>query len=83
MILEENWAVEYGRAAEFFRQQPDLMPREQGFQSPSCIITLTPIVPDAQSIWATPRTILRIEGPEQDAKELYRRFFLRFLSAGG
>ena len=83
MVLEENWAVPHGRAAEFFQQQPDLKPHEQGFQGPSCTITLTPIIPDSQSIWAMPRTLLRIEGPEQDVKELYRRFFLRFLSAGG
>ena len=33
--------------------------------------------------WAIRRTCVRCEDEEDAVKEVYRRFFLRFLSAGG
>ena len=82
MTIEENWAVAMERVQAFFAQQPDVTTTRNGFLYGDCRITL--VVLDGQmGPWAMPRTLIRIEGPEAEAKAIYHRFFLRFLSAGG
>ena len=82
MILDENWAVSIDRVRFFFAQQPDITPDADAFLFGACRISLTAC---EGSLGAFPlqRTRLHIEGPEDEVKSIYHRFFMRFLSAGG
>ena len=82
MLLNENWAVKADRIREFFRSQEDVTESEGIFFYKSCRIILTSLPPQA-GIFAVSRTKLQIDGPDEDAREIHHRFFLRFLSAGG
>ena len=83
MVKEENWAIDPERARVFFAEQPDAEATADGFQLNGCRVTLTPVSGVLLGKWATPRTIIRFEGDEEAVEAIYRRFFLRFLSAGG
>ena len=83
MVLEENWSIPLHRARDFLCAQPDITPSPQGFQFRSCKISLTPDSAILLDRWEQKRTILRIEGPEEEVHQIHRRFFLQFLSAGG
>ena len=83
MLYNENWAVETGRISAFFLQQPDVLQTEYGFQFGSCRITLEPLPPSGTGYFTVSRTRVRMEGPEEETKQIHSRFFLRFLSAGG
>ena len=83
MRRDENWAVEVGRIRAFFRQQADVHEEDGRFISGSCIITLIPRTESAMNKWQLPRTQIIFEGSEDDVEAIHRRFFLRFLSAGG
>ena len=83
MTIDENWGIAIHRVRAFFDAQPDVMPWGNGYRYHHCTITLTEIPPSQQSILAIPRTQLLIEGPDEEAAAIHRRFFLRFLSAGG
>ena len=83
MIIEENWAIEPARVRAFFAQQPDAAQILEGFSIRGCTVTLTETEGNLLGKWAIRRTCVRFEGEEADVKEVYRRFFLRFLSAGG
>ena len=80
---DENWAVALDRIAAFFHEQPDVQAEGDSFRYRSCVISIGAVAGQAMGKWALPRTRLIFEGGEQDVKELHRRFFLRFLSAGG
>ena len=82
MRIEENWAVPAHRIDAFFRQQPDVSPAENGFRFGDCQITLTPL-PMTEGFFAVHRTLVVMEGAEEPLRQIYRRFFLQFLSAGG
>ena len=82
MLLDENWAISAERIREFFRSQRDVTESESIFFYKSCRITLTSLPPQA-GIFSVPRTQVRMDGPEDEVHEIHRRFFLRFLSAGG
>ena len=83
MRKDEVWAVEPKQVLSFFQDQPDLEKTETGFRFAACQITLTALPRKGEGFWRIPQTRVVIEGPDADANTIYRRFFLRFLSAGG
>ena len=83
MVYDENWAVETGRVAAFFLDQPDVEQTHDGFRFGGCRITLESLPPAGSGFWAIARTRVRMEGPQEDTTQIHSRFFLRFLSAGG
>ena len=83
MRREENWAVDEGRIRAFFVAQPDVAQTEDGFTFGGCQIRLIPVSGQLLGKWQQQRTIVIMEGPEVDLSQIYQRFFLRFLSAGG
>lgn len=83
MRRDENWAIDIARIHAFFREQPDVQEEQDCFRFGKCIITLIPHSASAMGKWEIPRTQVIIEGTEDDIQIIHRRFFLRFLSAGG
>lgn len=83
MLIDENWAVGEERIRDFFCSQNDVTELEDGFRYASCRITVTPLSDAQTGIFTCPRTQIRMEGDEEDVQVIHRRFFLRFLSAGG
>ena len=83
MVMEENWVISEARMAEFLSRQPDVTPAQDGFVFRDCRILLTALSHNALGKWPIPRTRVVITGREDDAREIHRRLFLRFLSAGG
>ena len=83
MVMEENWGISEARMAEFLSRQPDVTPAQDGFVFLDCRILLTALSHNALGKWPIPRTRVVITGSEDDAREIHRRLFLRFLSAGG
>ena len=83
MVKEENWAIDPARARAFFAKQPDAVVSEDSIRIGGCRVTLTPVSGVLLGKWAMPRTLIRFEGDEEAVEAIHRRFFLRFLSAGG
>ena len=83
MIIDENWAVAPERVRAFFGEFPYAQVTPDGFVLDGCVIRLTPIDATLFGKWSMKRTGVRMEGPEEAVEALYRKFFLRFLSAGG
>lgn len=83
MLIDENWAVAITRIEAFFVEQPDVSSHINGYRYGDCTITLIPIEPQNDAPFALPRTRIIIEGPDDEVRVIHRRFFLRFLSAGG
>ena len=83
MRKEENWAIEESRIRDFFSAQPDVSETEEGFVFGQCRIQLIPVSSQFFGKWPQQRTIVIMEGPEEDTSQIHQRFFLRFLSAGG
>ena len=83
MHRDENWAVDAERIRAFFRSQADVREQEGVFLFGSCRITLLPQTGSAMNKWALARTRILFDGDDQDVRDIHRRFFLRFLSAGG
>ena len=83
MRREGNWAVDEDRIRAFLVAQPDVAQAEDGFTFGSCQIRLIPFSGQLFGKWQQQRTIVIMEGPEADISQIYQRFFLRFLSAGG
>ena len=83
MRKDEVWAVSPEKIEAFFRQQPDVAETGREFRYAACRIVLTALPPRGEGFWNIPQTRIVLEGPEQDLSTIYRRFFLRFLSAGG
>ena len=83
MRRDENWAIEPGRICAFFRRQEDVREEDGRFIFASCSITLIPRTGNAMHKWQIPRTQIIFEGNDADVEAIHRRFFLRFLSAGG
>ena len=83
MLLDENWAISSERIREFFRSQRDVTESKSIFFYKNCRITLTPLPPSQTGIFAISRTQILMDGPETEVREIHKRFFLRFLSAGG
>ena len=83
MIIEENWAVDPWRVRAFFAEQPDAAETLDGFSVGGCTVTISEVEGSLLGKWAIQRTCIRFEGDEAEVKAVHRRFFLRFLSAGG
>ena len=83
MILEENWAVDPRRVRAFFEDQEDSIPIPEGFRLGACTVTITEAESSLFGKWPMRRSILCFEGDDEAVQEIYRRFFLTFLSAGG
>ena len=83
MIIEENWAIEPSRVRAFFAELADAVEIPEGFCVNGCTVTLSETEGSLLGKWAIRRTCIRFEGEEAAVKEVHRRFFLRFLSAGG
>ena len=83
MIIEENWAIDPKRVRDFFASQPDGVQTPEGVAINGCTVSLQETEGSLIGKWAIRRTCVRFEGEEAAVKEVYRRFFLRFLSAGG
>ena len=83
VVIDENWGIPMERIRQFFARQPDAVQTENGFCCGDCRVTLTPLPGHTVGPWPMPRTRVQIEGTEEAAKALHRKFFLRFLSAGG
>ena len=83
MVIEENWGISEARMAEFLSGQPDVLRTQDGFVFRDCRIVLTALSHNVMGKWPIPRTRVVITGSEDDAREIHRRLFLRFLSAGG
>ena len=83
MRREETWAVDEDRIRAFFVAQPDVAQTEDGFTFGSCQIRLIPVSGQLFGKWQQQRTIVIMDGPEEDTAQIYQRFFLQFLSAGG
>ena len=82
MTVEENWAVAAERVRDYFVQEMNAKLVSDGLLCDGCRISLSPCEGKV-GIWKIPRTQIRIEGPDEDVKALYHRFYIRFISAGG
>ena len=84
MVKDEIWSISIGRIRAFFREQTDVTAESENcFTFGSCRILLTELEPGGVGIWAVSRSRVQMEGEDEDVKKIHRRFFLRFLSAGG
>lgn len=83
MRKTEIWSVELHRIADFFQDQADGRQTESGFVFDDCRITLTELAERRVAGMRLPRTQITFEGEEASVSAIYRRFLLRFLSAGG
>lgn len=83
MVKEENWAIDQERVRAFFADQPGAVETEDGFLLDDCQVTLRESSGLLMGKWASPRTVIRFAGEPEAVQAVYRRFFLRFLSAGG
>ena len=82
MRINENWAVSTARIEAFFNEQPDVSCCDGVYKFGDCTITLMPDMGNIGAITVS-RTQVCFEGPDEQVKDIYKRFFLRFLSAGG
>ena len=83
MIREENWAVPVERIRDFFRSQPDVVEWNGAFYWRTCRICTGAVEHRLLGSLRIPRTLVEMTGEAEDVEEIHRRFFLRFLSAGG
>ncbi len=83
MRKEEIWAISPEQAKVFFQQQPDMDETAQGFRFIDCSVTVEKLPSKGEGFWRMPQTRITMEGPEKDLNQIYRRFFMQFLSAGG
>ena len=84
MVKEEVWSVPIGRVRKFFLSLHDVSELEEDvFSFGNCRISLSALPPSGGGMWAVSRTKLCLEGEAEDVTQIYHRFFLQFLSAGG
>lgn len=83
MQKSELWAVERNRIADFFRVQEDVSQTAEDFQFRSCRIRLEQLPGRPVGALSFHQTRITFEGEEADLNQIYRRFFMRFISAGG
>jgi hypothetical protein len=83
MIYDETWGIQFPRIREYFLEQSgvtELSETEYSYLGAS--ISLQPLPPRQMGSVHIARTRVVISG-ESDADDIHRRFFMRFLSAGG
>ena len=84
MKYDETWAVDITRIERFFLSMENAEKTAGDLiRCCKCSVKLTALSGHAVGPVEVPRTRVEITGEEAAAKELYRRFFLRFISAGG
>lgn len=83
MERSENWAVDCRRIVQFFRTQPDMQETDFGFLAGSCEVHLTKLADHQVGSLYFPQTNMTLRGEPQEVEEVYHRFFMRFVSAGG
>ena len=83
MVINEKWAISVKEVSTFFQEQKDVNISEDGFRYQDCRITFTGLDELIFGKWKMPKTSIQFEGSEESVNTIYRRFFLRFLSAGG
>ena len=78
----ETWAIAFERIEAFFLAQDDLRPIGPGsFRGQGCTVLLVRLPDRPLGPLTVPQTRVEISGGAAEA--VYRRFFLRFVSAGG
>lgn len=83
MQRSEIWAVDCSRVEDFFRSQPDVNPTGGEFRYGSCEIRLESLPLRRMGGLSFPQTCVSFNGEEENVNEIYHRFFMRFVSAGG
>lgn len=83
MEYREKWAVSLERIEGFFHEQPDTEAASGGFHYRSCRISLTALPSWLLGPVMVPYTLVEMSGGDEDTETIHRRFFLRFVSAGG
>lgn len=83
MEYHENWAVSLDRIERFFREQPDVDAGAEGFSFGDCRIRLTELPSRPLGPVMVPYTLVEMTGSDSDTEKIHKRFFLRFISAGG
>ena len=83
MEIRESWAVSRDRIERFFLEQPEVIAETEGFSFGDCLIRLTDLPPRRLGPVEMSYTLVEMTGGDRDTEEIYRRFFLRFISAGG
>lgn len=82
--IHEVWGVSKARLAEYFRSQEDVLPcGDTLFLFGGCTIRLVELPERVAGPLSFPNTRVEFQGPENDTREIYRRFVLQFISAGG
>ena len=80
---DEVWGVALWRCREFFASQKDVETlNENRFRYGDCVIELIPLPDRRMGSLVFPNTRLTFSDGACTEK-IYRRFYLRFLSAGG
>lgn len=83
MDYNENWGIAFPRVSEFFSQQSDVLAENACvFRYKDARIELEELPEKRMGSLRLARTRVTISGGT-DADEIHRRFYLRFLSAGG
>jgi hypothetical protein len=83
MIRDELWSVSISRIRAFFDTQPNITPTDTGYQYGNCLITLTEVPPKDSARFPIPRTQVVFDGSDTDVSDIYHRFMIQFLTAGG
>ncbi len=84
MEYNEIWAVDMARMERFFLSLEGAEAAAGGvIRCGKCDVRLTPLSGHPVGPLEVPRTRVEISGEDEEARDLYRRFFLRFISAGG
>ena len=83
MVLDENWGIPLDRITGFFSGEPDVTNSGHVFHFGECRITLTALPGHHLGPWEMPLTRVLMEGTDEAVQTIHRRFYLRFLSAGG
>lgn len=73
------WAIPFHSAEEFFRKHTE--EKENFFQYKNCTVILEKL--PEKGILKIPQTKIFISGNDEDTKEIHKKLFLNFLSAGG
>ncbi len=83
MVRSEIWAVSRERISDFFLSQDDVYRNgDDCFLYKECEIRLAVRPERVLGRLSFPATQVDFRGPDPDSEEIYRRFFLRFISAG-
>ena len=84
MRYKETWAIAFERIEEFFLTEKGveiLGPGKYAYKNSE--IRLTELVRRTVGPLKVPQTCVEISGADEDAEAIHRKFFLRFVSAGG